>query len=192
MAIHIVLGFKDPGAQSAVEPVYVGRSATDATAARDAYQGASTLWLRNPSGIRKQNSDHSAARDRVARDEEIARLAALPAPVELSAEAKLARAENENAKLKKQLSSAETLLSEHASAAIVPVTVSAELLLVDTTLPKITASELEDGGEPVDDSATIDAGAVVGDPAEEERRKAALAMSEAAEKIKETPKGKNR
>jgi hypothetical protein len=177
MAIHVVLGFKDPGNHSSVESIYVGRDADAARQCSVDYPGANTLWLRNPNGIRKENPALSSARDEAARAAESARLAAVPAP-EVSTETKLAIAQRENEKLKKQLAA--------ASAAVAPSAVIAAPAPVEETLFAEPAPALvvESEPEPATDAPAED-------PEEATRRKAALAQAEAAEAIEKSPPKKS-
>lgn len=102
MAIHLVIGFDTAGPTSAFRPIYHGRDADAARAACEKWEGETSLWLRNPEGVRKTNPRLSAARDAAARAAEFARQ---PAPVTapLSPErlaAKVEQLERENARLR--------------------------------------------------------------------------------------------
>lgn len=102
MAIHIVIGFDTAGSSSDFRPIYHGRDADAARAACEQWSGETTLWLRNPEGVRKTNPRLAAARDAEARAAELARQPK-PRIEPLSPErlaAKVEQLERENARLR--------------------------------------------------------------------------------------------
>lgn len=176
MAIHLIIGFDTAGPTSPFRPIYAGRDADAARAAADDWSGETTLWLRNPDGVRKTNPRLSAARDAAARADDAARAVANAPAAEPCVErlaAQVERLQRENDRLKKQATTA-------APAAPAPAPV---LDLILESAPAIPASV------PVADPppSENDPGAPAEDPDTAERRKAALAAAEAAEQLEDAP-----
>jgi hypothetical protein len=202
MALHLILGYEQPGSGSPVETLYCGRNADEARAKRDGYQGHRTTWLRNPEGVTKIAAGVAAAKDAALSAGEIARIAARP-EVPISTEAQLDLAQRELRRLKRQLEQG----TEPQPIAQIVAAVVDELPLIGDSLP-LSAAEADASaveGDEADASAvegdegSVDAaegdlepGTTLGDPEADARRAAALAAAEAAEQLENAPPAKGK
>jgi len=189
MALHLILGNATADKHTRVDVVYLGRDADQARAAQESYSGHSTLWLRNPTGVRKISPRVAAARDALTRDEDAARIAALPAAPP-TVEQQLAAAERENRKLRRALEQAVVAPSIPAQPEAPVDTLPLVLHPEPVVSPVVEATGEEDG--PAAEEIVLDASATPGDPDAEARRKEALDMAAAAEEVEKAPKSKKR
>lgn len=171
MALHIALGFTQPGPSSPVEVLYAGYDADAARDARDTYNGHRTSWLRNPEGLLKLTGATTSAQAEAQAANERALAArnahaAAPAP---TLDQQLAKAQSENAKLARKLAEFEISVAPVAEPA--PV--------VETLALDLGPATAEPTPEPVDEApASTD---VNPDAEAEEQRQKALAMAAAAD-----------
>lgn len=192
MALHFVIGFRDLGGDSEVESIYVGKDAEKARGAAANYQGAKTLWVRNPQGVWKTNDELARVRDQQKLAVEIAALNAAPpmsAAEKVSAQKdfEIARLTRENERLKDQV------VSEADAAAAADVAAKqAELDLQEKLKADADAKRKQDEADAAvaesvklaEDRVAAEEAAGL-DPEEEERKKAARAQADAAKKIEE-------
>lgn len=198
MALHLIVGSKTNGPQSEVECLYCGRDADAAREARDSYRGASTVWVRNPEGVRKANAGMAQERDRVAMQADIA---AQTPPPKLSARQLAARAQkqalaklaDENkalaAELKAMKAETQALLEESGS--IDPDTEKKE-----TPAEKSPEAKTEPATDKKEDAQTellpadSDSKASTEDPEDKARLKSAQAAAKAAKEIEKNSAAK--